>query len=131
MIRAILTSMLVATPALAQTPLTADEFEARVTGKTIHFSQAGERAGSEQYFEGRSVRWQFPDGTCEDGTWYQAGSSICFSYDSAPDMPQCWTFTENDGTLTGQFDAEPEDPPLLANRINRIPLSCVGPDLGA
>ena len=75
----------------AETPMSAADFEARVTGKTLTYSNEGVAYGAEEYLSDRRVRWSFLDGECQEGRWYVAGDQICFVYDDIPD-PQCWRF---------------------------------------
>ncbi len=52
--------LIAATPALAaDAPMTAAEFEAYATGKTLTYAVGGEVYGAEQYLPGRRVLWAF------------------------------------------------------------------------
>jgi hypothetical protein len=63
---AVLTALLAsALPVLAEGPVTADQFEAHVTGKTLTYARGGAIFGIEQYLPGRKVRWQFTADTCQ------------------------------------------------------------------
>ena len=64
--------------ALAEAPLSAAEFEARVTGKTLTYSSGGVAYGAEEYLRNRRVRWSFLDGECFEGQWFTSGDQICF-----------------------------------------------------
>ena len=93
-----------ASPAGAQEAMTAAEFEAYVTGRTITFESIGNPAyGVERYLEGRRVMWSTFDGTCKYGVWYESKGDICFNYDDV-ELPQCWTMydTGRDG-LRGEY----------------------------
>jgi hypothetical protein len=81
--------MLFAAPVAAETPLTAEEFEAYVTGRTLTYSAGGIPFGIEEYRKGRRVLWSYLDGQCEEGKWYAAGEMICFVYDAYPEHQ--WT----------------------------------------
>ena len=48
--------------ALAETPLSAEDFAARVQGKVLTYGLAGEPYGAEEYLPDRRVRWSFLDG---------------------------------------------------------------------
>ena len=76
-------------PALAETPMTAEEFEAYVTGKTMDYIADGQVFGREVYLPGRKVRWAFTAEECKLGHWFGQGDQICFLYDGDPE-PKCW-----------------------------------------
>ncbi len=69
----VLTALLAAAPAAAETPLSAAEFESIVTGRTLSYASSGGEYGAEEYFDGRRVRWSYLDGDCAEGRWYEAG----------------------------------------------------------
>ena len=113
----------------AQTPMTASEFEAYTTGRTLTFYSRGQAYGAEEYREGRRVTWSFLDGQCREGLWYPQGEQICFVYEDRAEA-QCWTFfreadglravfEEGDGT-TELYEAGEADEPML----------CLGPEVG-
>lgn len=124
--------LILAGPALAERLVTPDEFEALSTGKTLYFTQNGQPYGAERYFENRESAWQYADGTCVYGRWFEAGEAICFVYENASLRPQCWYFAERDG----QYYARTVDTPagslseLLMSHEDTEPLECPGPDLG-
>lgn len=124
-------SVLIALPglALAEPPMSASEFEARMTGKTMTYAEAGEVFGTEQYLPGRQVIWAFSGQECRKGTWYEDGSAICFLYEDNPD-PQCWLFFQRADGLKAHFTGDPEGTELSAVNESTRPLSCAGPDLG-
>jgi hypothetical protein len=116
--------------AAAQTPLTADEFEAHVTGKTVTYSQLDQMFGIEQYLAGRKVRWSVAPGTCQYGSWYPEDENICFVYEY-DDVPHCWTFWLEGGALVARSAlGQPGDELHEAARSD-TPLGCPGPDVGA
>ncbi|QCO57617.1 hypothetical protein EOK75_18120 (plasmid) [Pseudorhodobacter turbinis] len=118
-----------ATPALAQTPLTGAEFETYATGKTLTYAIGGEIYGVEQYLPNRRVRWAFVDDTCRIGHWYEDAGSICFVYDHDA-TPQCWSFYRNEGALTARFMSDPPSTELKEVAQTDEPLACSGPDIG-
>ena len=102
----ILILLCLASPALAQTPMTAAEFEAYVTGKTLSFGTAGAPYGMEWYRSDRRVTWAFTGEDCQDGIWYEEAGNICFDYND--DLaPQCWRFFDEAGGLRAEFMNEP------------------------
>lgn len=84
--------------ASAQDPMTAEEFDAYATGKTLTYSQYGEIYGTEEYLPNRRVRWQVTGDICQYGRWYEKGGLICFAYEYS-DGEHCWSFWQEDGGL--------------------------------
>ncbi|MBJ3762682.1 hypothetical protein ILP92_07995 [Maribius pontilimi] len=125
----ILSLLLCAAPALAETPMTAAEFEAYVEGKTLYYASGGVSYGIEEYHPGREVRWSFLDDECKEGTWYPQGDQICFEYTDGTG-PQCWTFFLDDGGLRARFGDDPPGADLYETRASDEPLKCPGPALG-
>ena len=113
----------------AQTPITAEEFEARVTGKVLTYSADGAPYGMEEYLEGRRVRWSFLDGDCQEGRWYVAGDQICFVYENMPE-PQCWQFYAQGGQILARFENDPLSTELYETARTPGPLMCLGPEIG-
>lgn len=123
--------LLLAAPAAAQTPMSAEAFEAYSTGKTLYFGKTGAPYGAEQYLSGRRVIWTFLDGECQEGHWFEQAGDICFVYDLRPDAPQCWTFYQRDTGLAAQYENDPSATPLIEVEQSDEPLQCPGPDVGA
>ncbi|MCX7287591.1 MAG: hypothetical protein NTW20_08535 [Rhodobacterales bacterium] len=121
---------LLATPASAVTPLTAEEFDAHFTGKTVTYRQSGSLFGIEEYLPGRKVRWSVAPGECQYGSWYPEDSSICFVYEYDPD-PHCWTFWKDGDTLLAQSNSGDPAFKLYGTDSSDQPLACPGPDVGA
>ncbi len=116
-------------PAFAETPMTADEFDAYVTGKTLDWLQMGSVFGTEEYLPGRRVHWGPVDETCQVGTWYGEGDNICFLYEGDPE-PKCWTVWQDGDGLTARYLTDPPDiEPSVVEETNE-PLSCSAPDVG-
>ncbi|WP_372837086.1 hypothetical protein [Puniceibacterium confluentis] len=128
-ISSLLACLCLALPAAAQQPMTAAEFEAYATGKTLYFGQDGQSYGVEEYLPDRRVRWSFLDGQCKDGVWYEESGQICFVYDDRP-APQCWTFYRDGAGLRAVFENDPEATTLYEARQDDRPMLCYGPDLG-
>lgn len=122
-------------PALAQTPLgqpplTAEQFEAHVTGKTVTYSQFGQPFGIEEYLPGRQVRWSVAENRCQYGFWYPREDQICFVYEDDP-TPHCWTFRIEGGALRARLGDSPPGADLAETDRSETPLGCPGPDIGA
>ncbi|SDX23222.1 hypothetical protein [Roseicitreum antarcticum] len=117
-------------PALAQdTPLSAEEFESYVTGRTLTFGVDGVAYGIEQYLPDRRVLWSFIGDECREGVWYEKNSQICFVYEHDP-SPQCWTFFQTDDGLRARFESEMPAADLYEVEQSRQPLLCAGPQVG-
>lgn len=129
--RHVLAILLALTPlsAMSETPLTAQEFEARVTGKTLTYSSGGAAYGMEEYLEGRRVRWTFLDGECQEGRWFVSGPQICFVYENIPD-PQCWQFYSDGGRIVARFENDPAQTELYETANSKDPMMCLGPKVG-
>lgn len=109
--------------------MSAAEFEAYVTGKTLFYSEGGEAYGAEVYLPNRRVRWSFLDGECKDGYWYEADALICFKYEDRPD-PQCWSFELGPAGLVATFENEPSNSALYEATNVGEELLCLGPKVG-
>ena len=94
---------LFATTATAETPMTAAEFEAYVTGKILTFgSPKIGNYGVEQYLPDRRVRWSALDGECIKGEWYAEGDDICFLYVGDPE-PKCWEVYQTSDGIRAEY----------------------------
>ena len=110
-------------------PVSPGEFEALAEGMTLHFGLDGIPFGAEQFFAGRRSLWQFADGTCQEGRWWDEGGLICFAYPPEP-AELCWRLTRENGRL---FAENMTQGGLRLEMIRRdeIPLPCPGPDVGS
>lgn len=115
--------------ALAEPPLSAEEFDARTIGRTITYSAFGQPYGVEQYLPGHKVIWAFAEGECKEGTWFQDGDYICFDYRDDSGL-QCWTFHDTPEGLMARFLGDDENEPLVSLSESTEPLSCQGPEVG-
>jgi len=120
---------LIAFPLAAAEPMSAEEFEAYTTGKTLFFGQNGQAYGAEEYLQNRRVRWSFLDGECKEGRWYSAGEQICFVYEDNPD-PQCWIFTQGPSGLIAEFIGDDTLPELYEAQDLGEEMLCLGPEVG-
>ncbi|NHX27521.1 hypothetical protein HA397_26590 [Escherichia coli] len=116
-------------PALAETPISAAEFDAYTRGKTMFYGRDGVPYGAEQYLPNRRVIWTFLDGECQEGTWFAEGEQICFDYGNGSPL-QCWRFFLNDGRLSAQFEDGTTAMPLIEVEQTPQPLWCPGPKVG-
>ena len=124
-----LAALLLALPARAAEPMSAEEFDRYSVGKTLSYAVGGEVYGAEQYLSGRRVLWAFKGQECLAGTWHEADGRICFVYENGG-PPQCWTFYREDRGLRAQFEGDPDGTELSEVEQTRAPLICAGPDVG-
>ena len=131
--RTVALALILALPAVAATaddvPMTGDEFDAYVTGKTLTYSQFGSVFGIEEYLPGRKVRWKFTADDCQYGSWYEKGDLICFVYEYDPDE-HCWTFWTDDGKLKALSVDNASGEELTEVARSPEGLNCPGPDVG-
>lgn len=113
----------------ADEPISASEFEAYATGKTLSYAVGGEVYGAEQYMPGRKVLWAFKGQECNRGIWYEEAGQICFVYEHDA-TPQCWTFYRDSEGLRARFGDDPEGTELSEVAQTKTPLICAGPDVG-
>ncbi len=122
---------LFALPAQAQTPMTAEEFEAYVTGRTLTFGLNGTVYGIEEFRPGRQTTWAFMTDECRKGRWFPRDEQICFIYeDDAPGVEHCWIFWEGDGGLNARFIGDGSETVLYEALNSPQPLICRGPEVG-
>lgn len=118
-----------ATPVFAETPITAAEFEAHVTGKTLTYQQFDSLFGIEEYLPDRKVRWSTAPNECLYGSWYAQGANICFVYEYDP-TPACWTFWLRDDALVALSTDGVAGEELHEVQASDQGLPCPGPDVG-
>ena len=125
MIRAAVLAALLAGPAVAQeAPMSGEEFEAYVEGRTIRFAlPTGESFGIERYLPDRRVIWSPLDGTCLDGRWFDDGPLICFAYDGDPEA-KCWRVYDTDAGLRAEWADPPGATVLFEQDEPQAPLIC-------
>jgi hypothetical protein len=121
--------LLLAAPSLAETPISAGEFEAHVTGKTVTYQQFDNLFGIEEYLDNRKVRWSTAPNECLYGSWYPQGEDICFVYEYDP-TPACWTFWMKDGALVALSTTGLPGEELHEIHSSNQGLPCPGPEVG-
>lgn len=120
---------LAASAAHAAEPMSAEAFEAYVTGKTLTFANGGGPYGVEEYLPGREVRWAFIGEECVDGRWYPQGEAICFAYEGRIE-PQCWFFYDEASGIRARPVENPEGSSLYEIDRSDTPMICPGPRIG-
>lgn len=121
--------LIVAGAAGAAEPMTAADFDAYVSSKTLTWSQYGSVFGIEEYLPNRKVRWKTSPEECQYGSWYERDRMICFVYEYSPGE-HCWTFwTEEDG-LKALSQGALEGSELTEVDQSPEPLNCPAPLVG-
>jgi hypothetical protein len=126
----LLYSLLLPSLAGAETPISAEEFDAHVTGKTLTYQQFDGVYGVEEYLPDRKVRWSTAPNECQYGSWYPQDDAICFVYEYSP-VPSCWTFWLKDGALVALSTKALPGEELHEVGASDQGLPCPGPDVGA
>lgn len=125
----IATLIFLAGPVLAEAPMTGAEFDANTTGETVTYDYGDGLFGTEEYLEGRRVRWAFDGDLCVYGIWYPVEDQICFEYENEPDVA-CWQYFLENGRIRGVFMGEGGGWEILESSRDGGPLPCAGPDVG-
>lgn len=128
--RAALILLLAAAPACAESPLTAQEFDALTIGRIMTWAEFGTVYGVEQYLPNRQVRWTVLGDDCKAGHWYQDGPAICFQYEDDP-APDCWEITRSGTDLVARYTTNPPETEPVVVRETTEALACFGPKVGA
>lgn len=126
---ALLALLLSALPVAAAEPMTAEEFDAYVTGKTLTYSQYDSIFGVEEYLPGRKVRWMVVEGECQYGSWFERDGLICFVYEYDP-AEHCWTFWREGEGLAALSVNDAPGSELSEVAQTTEGLNCPGPDVG-
>lgn len=119
----ILMNALLTSVAAADTPITADEFEARTENRTIGWRYPMGDVGVEYYLPGRVVLWAATPGECSRGVWFEKDELICFLYDGRTE-PGCWHAFDRGGKLVV---VEAETALTVVEKGDAAPLVCDGP----
>lgn len=115
---------LLATSAVAQDTMSAAEFDAHVTGRTITYRSAlNPEYGVERYLPGRRVMWSRFDGICQYGVWYESKGNICFRYDHDP-VHKCWAVYDEPGGMRSIFVNRPDGVEIWEYPDRNDPLIC-------
>lgn len=124
--RLALTLLLLTGAAQAQTPMTAEEFEAFSTGQTLDYFIDGTFWGSERHLADRKTLDADAEGPCRAGEWFPKGDQICFVYEGDAGE-HCWQFFRDGPRVLAQTaDGDLSTEVTLADQ----PLACPGPDVG-
>lgn len=118
-----------AAPALAETPLSAEEFDTLTRGRTMTWAEFGTVYGVEQYLPDRRVRWSVVGEDCKLGRWYPEGPAICFRYEDDPE-PDCWIISQSSTGLVARYTTNPPDADPVVVEEAAGPPACLGPKVG-
>ena len=115
--------------ALADTPLSGAEFDARTLGRTMTYARDGDVWGREMYLKDRKVIWAFTESECREGYWYPQDEQICFVYEDSPGE-HCWQFGQGAGGLSARSMTDMPGAELSEVQQTSDGLQCPGPDVG-
>lgn len=130
---AALPAALLAAPASAQSPLSAEAFAAHVGTDTVTYTYSTGHRGTADYGPDRTLRWAFAGEPCFDGIWFARNDEICFAY---PDgrLSACWHFFQDGGQLRGIATAlgsgAATSLEIRETGRSAAPLACPAPDVG-
>lgn len=128
--RTLLAAILIAAPALAEEPVSPEEFRDFAEGWTLHFERDGRPFGSEAFERDGKVRWRYSDGSCVSGAWRAHDGQLCFLYDSVEEgrVINCWKMLrDEEGLLARLLDGENAGLELRVKRRDRAALLCGEP----
>lgn len=112
-----------AQPALAtETLMSAAEFEAWSSGKTLTYADDGAVWGSEMHLADRQTLDDGDGGQCNAGRWYPQGDAICFTYDISPG-PFCWRFLRDGDQVFAEVATNAEL--RFSVTLSDAPLPCI------
>ena len=102
--------------------ISAEDCEARFSGKTLAYAMSGWVWGTETHLTERRVIYR-PDGKdCIFGHWYPEGQSICFDYEDR-EQPVCWMFADGPSGVTANFMSPPDSAPTMTVKQTE-PFAC-------
>ena len=114
--------------ALAEQPITPQEFRDYAEGYTLYFEQDGQPFGTESFEPGGATTWRYGDGVCTEGVWRPHGAQICFYYGDQQGV-LCWRMLRDGDDLIARLlgDGENAGLELRIVKRDREPLLCGGP----
>ncbi|MCF3581158.1 hypothetical protein L2E76_11580 [Planktothrix agardhii 1811] len=125
--------LILAAPASAETPLSAEAFAAHVGSDTITYAYSTGTRGTADYGPDGTLLWAFEGEPCFDGIWFARNEEICFAY---PDgrLSACWHFFLDGQRLRGtatELGSGSTDPVTIheTGRTDQA-LACPGPQVG-
>lgn len=112
--------------------LSPEAFNSYSEGTTLYFAQNGQPFGVEQYLPDRKSIWQYSDGTCVKGIWFDQGDRICFTYENdAKGTAQCWRFLQKGARFAARADGRGPQDDLEVIWQDAEPIACLAPDVGS
>lgn len=112
--------------ALADEPVTAEEWRSLTAGKTLYYFKDGELYGREYYpardEDDNRVIFRFPTGECAEGSWEKVDDHFCFSFGS---QLHCFSHVRRgDEIIVSGDDGDDGDEQSVGAFHEREPLSC-------
>lgn len=123
---ALICSVMLASPVVAQEQISPDGFLDLAHGRTLSFSntRTGNLVGVEQFLRRDLSVWADETGRCTYGRIEQRGPLLCFLYEDAPDPNNCWIPFMDEGTLLVLSDRTREVQRI--SDISEDPVICEG-----
>jgi hypothetical protein len=122
-----------ASPAFAEDPMTAAEFQAHVGQNTVSYLYSNGVRGTADYGPDRTLLWAFEGDSCFAGYWFDKEDQICFAFADGT-LSACWHFYRQDDRLLGKatflHSGSPLDLELVEVSHTDQSMSCPGPDVG-
>lgn len=104
-------------------PISAQDFEAFVQGRTFDTHGQTGRYGIETFLPSRRAIWRDAD-QCLEGTWRPEGDQICFDYQGEP-FPYCWTYHSRGDWLMAWLDGDRSTAPIMLYPAEEV-VTCEG-----
>lgn len=131
MIRALTLISCIATPVLADEPMTGEQFDRYTQGRTYTYGHPGQTPyGIEAYLPNRQVIWAYFSDECVEGYWYDTpNNEICFVY-PFDEEHKCWHFYKEGDILRGDFVTDPAEVDYEVVQTSQS-MPCQAPFIGA
>ena len=131
--RALIPALLLASPALADTPMTGAEFQAHVGTGTVSYLYSNGVRGVADYGPDRTLLWAFEGDDCIKGYWFEDGDQLCFAFEDGT-LSACWHFFKDGDRIRGHATvlASGDLTDLEIREVSHTDqaLTCSGPDVG-
>jgi hypothetical protein len=116
--------------AAAETPMTAEDFEAYVGTSTITYDYGEGLFGQADYHANRTLSWAFEGEPCMTGKWYPDGDHLCFVFQDDPEASACWNFYKRENSIFGRTVGREDEVEIFGVEKSALPLICDVPEVG-
>ncbi|MFM7334793.1 MAG: hypothetical protein ACKO1H_10345 [Tabrizicola sp.] len=104
-------------------PMSVEDFEAFVEGRTMDTHDQTGRYGVETFLPGRRAIWRDAQ-QCLEGSWRPVGDQICFKYDTDP-FQYCWTYHDRGDWMMAWLDGDRSSQPIMLYPSKEV-VTCEG-----